>query len=148
MGVFDDEIAAQLSAMGIDLAALMRAYGLGAAGPYARPACWQPAADVYEAGDDIVIKLELAGVDVDQVTLTLAENLVVVRGVRKDEPPEPRSGVRHMEIEYGPFEKRIWLPWSVRHQGIRCRYHRGMLLIAMHKARRPMARTISVRVRV
>lgn len=148
MGVLDVEIAAQLAEMGIDLAALVRAYGLGAAGPCTRPAVWTPAADVYEVNDEVVIKVELAGVDVDEVTLTLAENLVVLRGVRVDESLGPRSGVGHMEIEYGPFEKRIWLPWAVRARGVRYRYHRGMLLIAMQKARRPSPRSVSIRVRV
>jgi len=148
MGVFDRQIAAQLAEMGIDLAALVRAYGPGALGPCARPAVWAPAADVYEVDDEVVIKLDLAGVDVDEVTLTLAGNLVALSGVRVDDSPRPRSGVGHMEIEYGPFEKRIWLPWPVRHQGIRYGYHRGMLLIAMQKARRPIARKISIRVRV
>jgi len=148
MGVFDGEIAAQLAEMGIDLAALMRAYGPGALGPCARPAMWAPAADVYEVDDEVVIKLELAGVDVDKVTLTLAGHLVMISGTRVDDTPRPRSGVGHMEIEYGSFEKRIWLPWPVRHQGVRYRYHRGMLLIAMQKARRATTRKVSIRVRV
>ena len=142
------EIAAQLAAMGIDLAALMRAYALGPMGPRTRPACWQPAADVYQTDEEVIIKLELAGVDPEQVILTLDGNLVIVRGMRYDEVPAPRSEVGHMEIEYGPFEKRIWLPWPVRRRGIRYWYHRGMLFIAMQRARRPVATSISIRVRV
>jgi HSP20 family protein len=147
VGVFDDETAARLRACGIDVAALLRAY-TAAASPCSRPAVWEPAADLFEADDVVVIKLELAGVAVDELNLTLGENLMVVRGTRKDESPRPRSAVRHVEIQYGPFEKRLWLPWAVQPRTVRATYDRGFLFIAMQKARRPVARTVSIRVRV
>ena len=148
MSTLDSEIAAELAGMGFDLAALMRSYVLGPVGPCARPSLWQPAADVYQTDDEVIVKLELAGVDPEEVTLTLEGNLVIIRGVRRDEVPTPRSDVGHMEIEYGPFEKRIWLPWPVRRRGIRYWYHRGMLFVAMQRARRSVGTTISIRIRV
>lgn len=148
MSLLDAEIAARLTQMGLDVAALMRSCSPGQPCPCTSPLAWQPPADVYEIQDRVVIKLELAGVDVEGVTLTVAENLVVVQGVRRDEAPEPRSGVSHMEIEYGPFEKRIWLPWAVKTRGIRYTYDRGFLVIVMQKAARPVERSVMIRVRI
>lgn len=147
MGLFDDDIAARLAAMGIDVAAVTRAFALQSARPCSAAEGWQPAADVYESGDRVVIKLDVACITVESVGLTVAANLVVIRGARPDESPGPRSGVGHMEIEYGPFEKRIWLPWTVKTQGVRATYDRGFLYIMMPKARRPVERSVSVRVR-
>ncbi len=148
MSLLDDEIAARLAQMGLDVAALMRSCSPGQPCPCTSPLAWQPSVDVYEIHDRVVIKLEVAGVDVAGVTLTVQENLVVIQGARRDELPEPRSGVSHMEIEYGPFEKRIWLPWKVKTKGIRYTYDRGFLVIVMQKAVRPMERTVMVRVRI
>jgi HSP20 family protein len=148
MSLLDADVLSRLAAMGIDVTALVRSCSPATACACSSPGQWQPPADVYEVDGKVVLKLELAGVDIQAVTLTAAENLVVVSGMRRDESPGPRSAVGHMEIEYGPFEKRIWLPWPVRLEGIRASYDRGFLLIALEKAPRPLTRRISIRVRV
>ena len=146
MALLNREMAAQLARMGVDVAALMRVYGLGGPCHYTKAAVWDPAADVYETAEQVVIKLEVPGVDA--VTLDVTENLLIVRGERRDESPAQRSRVSHMEIEYGAFEKRIWLPCPVKTQGVGTRYDRGFLLIAMQKARRPVLKAVCIHVRV
>lgn len=148
MALLDDALVARLAEMGIDVTALVRLYALTRATPCTGPPRWQPAADVYEVGDHVVIKLELAGIDVEHTVLTLAGNLAIVHGSRCDESPGQRSGVGHMEIEYGRFEKRLWLPWTVKTTGIRASYRDGFLSIVLEKAARPVRRSISIRVHV
>lgn len=75
---------------------------------------WQPAADVHETQAGIVIKLELAGVNTDQVNVAVSGDgrRLVVSGTRGEEPGERtnRTGCHQLEIYFGPFERTFHLP--------------------------------------
>ena len=45
---------------------------------------WTPNTDVYETADRLVVRLEVAGVERDDIEITLNERLLVVRGHRRD----------------------------------------------------------------
>ena len=68
---------------------------------------WEPPVDVFEDDDRIVIVVALPGVRADRVEVTYEPGTLVVRAER----PLPFSGtcsaVRHLEIPYGAFERRI-----------------------------------------
>ena len=77
---------------------------------------WQPNTDVYDGPDGLIVRVELAGVPCDQVQIYLQERALVVEGVRRDpHSSESLAGLRlrQMEIEYGPFQRVIPLPYPV-----------------------------------
>jgi HSP20 family protein len=75
---------------------------------------WQPAADIHETASGIVIKLELAGVTTDNVTVSLSGDgrHLNVSGVRTEQHNERalRTGCHQLEVYYGPFERTFVLP--------------------------------------
>ena len=75
----------------------------------ARPA-WQPPFDMYENDREVVVVVAMPGVAADRVAVLIENGALVVRGER----PLPFAGrplaVRHLEIPYGAFERRIPLP--------------------------------------
>ena len=75
----------------------------------ARPA-WQPPVDMYENDREVVVVVAMPGVAADRVAVLIENGALVVRGER----PLPFAGrplaVRHLEIPYGAFERRIPLP--------------------------------------
>ena len=86
---------------------------------------WTPNTDVYETPDGLVVKLEIAGIEKDDLEITLNDRLLLVRGHRKDPCREKRCSFRQMEIDYGAFERRIVIPRSV--DGSRVRRRTGMV---------------------
>lgn len=81
------------------------------AAPGARAAAaWEPPADVFEDEREIVVVVAMPGVPAERVQLTHEDGALLVRGSR----PLPLAGagyaVRHLEIPYGVFERRIALP--------------------------------------
>jgi HSP20 family protein len=92
---------------------------------------WSPRADVYRTPTGWVVKLDLAGVRPEDVTIEVAGPRVRVRGVRKDS--FVRLGYRHhsMEISYSRFERTIRLPCSAVKSSFKTEYLEGMLLITV-----------------
>lgn len=109
---------------------------------------WTPNTDVYETADHIVVKVELAGVEREDLDVVLTERLLVVRGQRRDycrqHPQQCRF--RQMEIDYGPFECRVIIPRSVDGQRTRARFHNGFLQIELPKAAATVRHPISLTV--
>ena len=73
-------------------------------------ALWEPPADVFEDDSEIVVMVAMPGVPVDQVRVTHESGVLVVRGLRPLPFAGARYAVRHLEIPYGAFERRIPLP--------------------------------------
>jgi HSP20 family protein len=73
---------------------------------------WEPPADVFEDAAEFLVVIAMPGVRAERVQVSSEPGALVVRGVR----PLPLAGtglaVRHLEIPYGRFERRIALPAS------------------------------------
>ena len=96
---------------------------------------WHPYCDIYETDADLVIKLELAGVCKQDMSICISGDDLVVRGVRKDvgEADAKRIYLK-MEINHGGFSKVIVLPDDVSRENIRSVYKDGILEIRLAKA--------------
>jgi HSP20 family protein len=105
---------------------------------------FRPAIDVYRGEDPraFTVVVELAGVDAEDVEVATAGNTLVIRGVRRR---GRHQRVVHMEIDYGPFERRISLPDPVDADAAQAAYHHGLLVVTLPIAERP-TRRVSVRI--
>jgi HSP20 family protein len=111
---------------------------------YKTPVSFRPAADFYETTHGLVLRLELAGVSSEDVSLTLTGHELVVRGRRR--PPKP-EGIRrfvHLEMAFGIFERSFTLPIPVDPQGVEARYVDGVLEVHLPR-KGPQTRTIPVK---
>lgn len=90
---------------------------------------WSPNTDVYETEDRIVIKVELAGINKEDLVLTVEGNQMTVSGFRHDEKRGANSMFRVMEIDHGPFLTTIDLPDGYDTDSARASYQDGFLRI-------------------
>jgi HSP20 family protein len=99
---------------------------------------FRPAADYFVSADrkQLVVVVELAGVDPDRLTLAVEGGELVVAGERRREREEGRV-YQLMEIEDGPFERRIPLASGVDVKRASARYERGLLTVAFPLATSP-----------
>lgn len=90
---------------------------------------WEPAADVFQADEGWVVKLELPGIRHEDVTVAVLGRRLIIAGQRRDCPCAEHATHLRMEIAYGPFERSIELPEELHRAQIRTEYLDGMLII-------------------
>ncbi len=89
-----------------------------------------PAAEVVKDGDDAVVRLELAGVDVNKdVNVELDRGRLVIHGERRDEHAEQKDGRTVREVRYGSFRRSFRLPAHVTGDAISASYDAGVLTL-------------------
>lgn len=103
-----------------------------ALGPFAqRP--FVPRMDVFARDDDLVVKLELPGIDPEKdVSVEVREGMLVIAGERRHEKEIKEEAYYRMEASYGTFERQIAIPDGVE-SGISARYADGVLEVIVPK---------------
>jgi HSP20 family protein len=105
---------------------------------------FRPPVDYYETPQGLVIKMEIAGVAPEDVSLTLTGQELVIRGHRRAQPPAGLTRFLHHEIIYGAFERSFILPLPVDRQEVEAHYEDGILTIHLPRPA-PQIRRITVK---
>lgn len=92
-----------------------------------------PAVETVRDGDDVVVRLELPGIDVsNDVSVEVTNGRLVVKGERRDERREESGETptrRISEIRYGSFERSFGLPGHVTAEAVSASYDAGILSV-------------------
>ena len=100
----------------------------------AAAASWMPALDAYEVGSRVVLRVELPGVARTDVTLTVGDALVVVKGQRTFKAAEDQVvTMLAQERFFGPFERWIPLTFRINAREVRAQFRDGVLEIRLTK---------------
>ena len=94
---------------------------------------WQPALDVYESSNEIIIYCELAGTDKDSFSVVVDETQVRIAGVRQLPKHEAIACIHQLEIELGPFSRAVSLPCQIDVDNVSSVYTNGILKITLPK---------------
>jgi HSP20 family protein len=71
---------------------------------------WRPATDVYEEEGQFVVRVDVSGIRREDLSITLTNGELAIRGIRRDTIPPGKKHFYKMEIAVGPFERIIPLP--------------------------------------
>jgi HSP20 family protein len=93
---------------------------------------WRPPADVCESERTIVVTVDLAGIDQDDLDVVLFEDALIVEGRRRI-PADPGVVYHVAEIRQGPFRLELELPGSIDQERVDARYDQGLLRITFLK---------------
>jgi len=107
---------------------------------------WKPATDAYETDDQFVIQMDLAGMDPAQIEVLADDDTLLVRGIRQETSGTGKKHFHEMEINVGPFARRVALPVEVDAGSATARYRSGFLYVSFTKggSRRDARGQISV----
>jgi len=92
---------------------------------------WVPPVDIFERDNNIVVRMELPGVENEDVTVSLTDDGLVIRGERRLDHEERRRGIYVSESTYGQFYRLIPLPDGVNVEQARAQLNNGMLEITI-----------------
>jgi HSP20 family protein len=94
---------------------------------------WNPAADVYRLSEGWIVKVDLAGVCMEELEVEIRESILSIRGCRKDTHIREGCVYHQMEITYSQFEKSIEFPAPIEGASIRQDYSDGFLIIDVRR---------------
>jgi HSP20 family protein len=96
---------------------------------------WRPPTDVYETEDHIVVQMEIAGVQPEDLSIVLHDRRLTIGGVRPDRAAEPneRRAYHQMEVAFGEFRSDVEIPAPVDETGITAEYSQGFLRVTLPK---------------
>jgi len=96
-----------------------------------RNAEWIPALDVLQKEGELVVRAELPGVDPAQVEVTVEDNLLTIKGERKEQTEVQDKHWLRRELKYGSFERCLTLPAEADTGKIKATYRNGVLEISV-----------------
>jgi HSP20 family protein len=111
------------------------------------PSVWTPAVDIAEHDNEYVVKVELPGVSKDDVKITMQENILTIRGEKKEEKESKESNYHRVERSYGSFQRSFTLPTQVKSHKIEALYADGILVVTLPKAEEARPKQIEVKVK-
>jgi HSP20 family protein len=92
-----------------------------------------PPVDIYEDGHNIILKIEVPGIDEKDIDVRIQDNTLTVHGERKIEKEEKEENFRRVERQYGSFIRSFTLPSSVDPGQVSARCDKGVLKINLAK---------------
>lgn len=94
---------------------------------------WQPPTDVYETRSSLKIKIDLAGVEKEDIRITIFDDFLVVEGSREESLSQDKMAYHQMGIRYGPFRSEIFIPVPIDREGVTAEYENGILSVTLPK---------------
>jgi HSP20 family protein len=107
-------------------------------------AAFVPAIDVSEDKDNIVVKADLPGLTKDDIEITLQDNVLTVRGEKKQESETKGKNFYRRERAHGAFHRSFELPASVNASNVAATFKDGVLRITLPKAEQAKPKQIQV----
>ena len=106
--------------------------------PLRRIKTWRPPTDVYETDDRVVVKVEIAGMEEGDFTISLSDRSLTIAGVRHDPLAETEGrtlSYQQMEIRYGEFKTEVYVPGAIVEEEIEATYEDGFLRVVLPKVK-------------
>jgi HSP20 family protein len=95
------------------------------------PSDWSPAIDVFQRGNDLVVRADVPGLSKDDITVDIADDQLTIRGERRYDHEEERDGVFRSERSYGSFCRVVPLPQGAIGDSAKATFNNGVLEIVL-----------------
>ncbi len=107
---------------------------------------WQPAIDVTETESELVVNVEIPGMDPKDIDILLSEGTLLIKGEKRPDAEEEKADYHLLERNYGTFTRSIPLPTEVRSDKISASYKDGVLKITLPKSKEAKKKEIKIKV--
>jgi HSP20 family protein len=105
---------------------------------------WSPPVDIYETGDAIFLKAELAGLTKNDVMIEIKDSNLILRGERKFEKDIKEENYHRIERSYGAFSRTFTLPQTVDAAKVTATFKDGLLEIMIPKTKEARPKQIEI----
>ena len=95
---------------------------------------WMPRADICETENGFEIYAELPGVSESDVNISVTDNLLTIKGEKRQAVETEGKNYHRVERRYGNFQRSFTLPRHVETSGIKAQFTDGVLTLEIPKA--------------
>jgi HSP20 family protein len=106
---------------------------------------WTPNMDISETKDSLVAKVEVPGMDPNDIQISLQENLLTIKGEKRQEKEEKDEHYHRVERAYGVFTRSVRLPVAVDASKVTASFKNGLLTVTLPKTPSARGTTIPVK---
>ena len=106
---------------------------------------WAPSMDISETKDSLVAKIEVPGMDAKDIQIALQENLLTIKGEKKQEKEEKDEHYHRVERSYGAFTRSVRLPVAVDGSKVTATFKNGLLTVTLPKTPAAKGTTIPIK---
>ncbi len=92
-----------------------------------------PTIDIFEEGNDVVVKAELPGMKKEDIDVKLTDNTIAISGEKKKEEKVEKKDFYRLERSYGSFARVFTLPTEVQTDKVKAQFKDGILEIRVPK---------------
>lgn len=104
-----------------------------------------PRMDVSETDKAIEIEAELPGLETKDVQINLADNVLTIRGEKKNEREEKDKDYHLVERSYGSFSRTVELPQGVKPEDVSAEIAKGVLKVTVKKPAPKQSKQIEIK---
>jgi HSP20 family protein len=108
---------------------------------------WCPAVDISEDENNIYVAMEIPGMKKEDINVSLENNVLSLRGEKKQEKEIKEENYHRWERNYGSFSRAFELPMPVQADKIKASYKEGVLHVELPKAEEVKPKDITIEVR-
>ncbi len=105
-----------------------------------------PAVEMHDDPETITLKLELPGLNPNDLDIQATAESISISGERRFEKRSEDKGVTRTEFRYGRFQRVIPLPNRIKHDQVKAEYKDGILTLTLPKADSEKAHVVKVNV--
>ncbi|HET6466571.1 MAG TPA: Hsp20/alpha crystallin family protein [Nitrospiria bacterium] len=106
----------------------------------------EPAIEVYEEKDDVVVKAEIPGMKKENLDINISGTLLTIKGEKKQEEEVKKKGYYYSERSYGSFMRTIELPKEVQVDKAYANFKDGVLEVRLPKTEEAKRKEVKVKV--
>ncbi len=107
--------------------------------------CYIPRADIYEYDENIVVLMDMPGINENAIEITLEKNILNIKGLAQIED-YPNYSLTFSEYETGDFERSFRISDTIDRNHIEARYTDGVLRLVLPRAEQAKSKKIAVKV--
>ena len=126
-------------------ARLNRLFGEPGGGEASRRVLWTPPGNVAETKEDLRLTAELPAMTIDDIEIEVENNVLSLRGQKREEEEKEDRKYHVWERSYGSFERSFTLPRTVKPEEISADFKDGILHVHMPKAAEAKSRKIAIK---
>ena len=105
-----------------------------------------PKIDVYEEGNDVIVKTEVPGMEKDEIEISLDGNTLILKGEKKKEEKIEDKNYSYCDRYFGAFTRTIELPTEVQADKVTAVLKNGVLNISLPKLETAKKKEVKIKV--
>ncbi len=106
-----------------------------------------PSIDVYEEGNNIIVKAEIPGVKKEDISVSLSDDTLTISGKKSEEKEVKKENYYRKEIRSGGFSRSFTLPARVDKDKVKATYKDGVLQLVLPKAPEEKEKEIKIEIK-